>query len=160
MRGPHIRVGGTLTRSPPHQRQGGTTLGRRPRVPRFFPALQGRNPRRRAPPPPPPQTSSPPSPASLLDFFRRISAALHSRATPQRQSPPRGRRRPQPKAARSVADMLRAHPPHAAADNAGGSSSDPVADAPSAPSPPQSTLPQRRQHGLNTAVATIPALRG
>ena len=142
MRGQHDRAGGTLTRSPPHRRPGGTTPGPCPLAPRFLPALQGRRLCRRAPrptggggggdsagprtpttPPPPspdeqpPPPPPPPPPTSLPDVFIRISAALNSRAAPRRRSPPRGRRRPQLKATRSVADMLRAYLPHAAADD-------------------------------------------
>ena len=98
----------------------------------------------RGSPPPLPRRANPPSPsaggppASLPDVFSCISAALNSRAAPRRRSPLRGRRRPQPKATMSVADMLRAcppPPPRATADDMRGGSSDPVADTPSAPSP-------------------------
>ena len=60
-------------------------------------------------PPTPPEKQ--PSPPSLPNVFSCISAALSSRALPQRRSPPRGRRRPQLKATRSVVDMLRLRPP-------------------------------------------------
>ena len=68
-------------------------------------------PRDPSPPCPPQKKSSPPHRASLPDVFSRNSAALSSPALPRRRSPPRGRRRPQPKATRSVADMLRVRPP-------------------------------------------------
>ena len=55
-------------------------------------------PRASASPPPPPDEQPPPPPASLPDVFRRISAVVSSRALPRRRSPPRGRRRSQPKA--------------------------------------------------------------
>ena len=139
---------------------GGTTPGGCPWATLILLAIQGCRPRHRALPPPPPQTGPPPPPrppavvppASLPDVFGRVSAALSSRAVPRHRSPPTGRRRPQPKATGPVADMLQAHPPRAAADAVRGGSSDPVADypvadAPSVPSPPQSTLPRRRQHG-------------
>ena len=133
--------GGGLTRSSPHHRPGGTTPGRYPRAPLILLALQRHHP----PPPPPPPAAA--LPASLPDVFRRISAALCGRAVPRQMSPPWGRRQPQPKATTSVGDMLRARPPRAAAHAARGGSSDPVADAPSAPWQPQSTLPQRQKHG-------------
>ena len=91
-----------------------------------------------APPPPSPEEQSRP-PASLRDVFSGILAAPSRRPVPRRRSPPRGHRRPQPKATRSIADMLRAHPPRSTAGDATGSSSQPVADAPSAPSAPQPT---------------------
>ena len=71
-------------------------------------------------------------------------------ATTPPPPPPRARRRPQPKATRSVGDMLRAPlPPPRATSGAVGvaSSSNPMADVPPLPSPSQSTLPRRRQHG-------------
>ena len=87
-------------------------------------------------------------PTSLPDVFGRISAALSSRAAPWHQFPPRGRRRPQPKATTSIADMFRAPLPsprsRSAAVDVREGSPDHVVNAPPAPSTPQSTLPQRQ----------------
>ena len=71
----------------------------------------GEQPAPRDPPPPAPPRRRAAPPASLPDVFSRISAAMRSRALLRRRSPPRGRRRPEPKATRSVADMLRVRPP-------------------------------------------------
>ena len=112
--------GGALTRSPPHHQPEATTPGRLWRAPRFLLALQGHHlhcgapppssspDKQHLPPPPPPAARPPPS---LHDVFSRVSVALSSRAVPRRRSPPRGRKRPQPKTTRSIADMLRVHPP-------------------------------------------------
>ena len=109
----------------------------------------------RPPPPSPPAERPPPS---LPEFFSRISTPLSTRAPPRQRSPPRAQGRPQPRATRTVADMLRARPPTpgSADGTAGGASSsvDPVADAPSAASPSQSTLPPRRQHGRGSTEGT------
>ena len=62
MRGQRKQAGGALTRSPPHQRQGGTTTpGRCPHAPLSPPALERRRLRRGAHPPPPPKRATPPS---------------------------------------------------------------------------------------------------
>ena len=135
-----------LTRSPPDQQLGTTTPGRCWRAPRFLPALPGRHLRRRIPPPPPPAAG----PLPLLpDFFSRISVALNSRAAGAiptlgtQVAPAEGHQVNSGHAPRAPPPP----PPRAAAGDVREDSSDPVAGTPSAPSPPQSTLPKRWQHG-------------
>ena len=131
---------------PPCQLPQTSTPGQRRQPPQ-----QGHFQRSGAPAHPPPQQSDPsPPPAAkapvLLPVYSRISVALSSHTVPQRRSPPRGHKRLRTKATRSIADMLRAPPTWSAAGDARGGSSDPVANAPSALSPHQGTLPQRWQH--------------
>ena len=127
MRGNRDRAGGTLTLSPPQPTAGGDGAPGPMSAGASVPTNSTRaQPAPRDPPPPPPPPPSeeeqpPPSPPPTLpaagpptllpNFFRRILAALISRVLPRHRSPPRGRRRPQPKATRSVANMLRVRPP-------------------------------------------------
>ena len=111
MRGPwgHHRVGGQQTSSRPGQRGGAMARGRPPSSSTGAGVLVEPAARQDPPLHPPPLAER--LPPSLPDVFSRISAALSSRAPLRRPSPPQARRRPQPGATRSVADMLRARPP-------------------------------------------------
>ena len=107
--GPQLPDGGDCRSFLPPRLRGGTTAqGRSPRPPPLPRGPRGHCLHRRDPPPrqPPSPAERPPSPpateqlASLPDVFSRISAAVSGRALPRRRSPPRGPRRPQPKATR------------------------------------------------------------